>query len=158
MSRLKLSLILSIIFLTPSIHAQENVSDSLKKELWGAFTKMFQNVTYTHANNYFKTDVSDDFFTIGADGVAANKEQLLADTARLKLLEKLTFKFYDKKIRTYGNVGIINGRSRAFFDGKYAAEFLFTAIFIKENEKWMYTSWQGTWSKDSPPPPPVPKN
>lgn len=66
--------------------------------------------------------------------------------------EKLTFKSFDQKTRIYGTVGILNGRSQAFLDGNYVAEFLYTAIFVKENRTWMYTSWQGTWSKDTPPP------
>ena len=133
--------------------AEENNSESLKKEVDSAFKKMWQNVTLTNAANYFKTDVSDDFFTIGADGIVSNKEQLLADTARLRMLEILTFKFFDQQIKVYDNVGIINGRIQAFSDGKYVAEFLYTAVFVKKNGTWMYKNWQGTWSKDSPPPP-----
>ncbi len=132
--------------------ANENVSETLKKELEDAFSKMFENTTFTNAADYFKTDVADDYLTINADGVTQNKEELLADIDRLKMLEKASFKFYDQKTRIYGNVGILNGRSQAFFDGTYVAEFLYTAIFVKENGKWLYTSWQGTWSKDSPPP------
>ncbi len=132
--------------------AEANDAENLKKELEDAFSKMFDNTTFTNAVDYFKTDVSDDYFSIGADGVPQNKEQLLADTDRLQMLEKATFKFYDQKTRIYDNVGILNGRSQAFFDGTYVAEFLYTAIFVKENGKWLYTSWQGTWSKDTPPP------
>lgn len=148
----KVTLIITLILATSITHAQVNNSEVIKKELEDAFTKMFQNTTFTNAENYFKTDVSDDYLTIGADGVSQTKEELLADTDRLKMLEKASFKFYDQKIRIYGKVGIINGRSQAFFDETYVAEFLYTAIFVKENGTWMYTSWQGTWSKDSPPP------
>jgi len=137
---------------TASQDFKSNESEVIKKELIDAFTKMFENTTFTRAENYFKTDVSDNYFTIGADGVTQTKKQLLADTNRLKMLEKASFKFYDQKIRIYDHVGIINGRSQAFFDEKYVAEFLYTAIFVKENGNWMYTSWQGTWSKNSPPP------
>ncbi|MDQ3016335.1 MAG: nuclear transport factor 2 family protein [Bacteroidota bacterium] len=135
------------------IHAQKPISESLKTELESAEAKMFQNLTYTNAISYFKTDVSEDYFTIGADGVASNRDELLADTARLKMLEKADFKFYDKKIRVFGKVGIINGRLQAFFNGTYVAEYLYTAIFVRKNGKWMYTGWQGTKSKASPSPP-----
>jgi hypothetical protein len=133
--------------------AEENNSKSLKKELDSAFKKMWQNVTLTNFANYLKTDVADDFFTIDADGIATNKEQLLADTMRLRLLEILKFKFFDQQIKVYDNVGIINGRIQAFSEGKYVAELLYTAVFVKKNGTWMYKNWQGTWSKDSPPPP-----
>jgi hypothetical protein len=38
----------------------------------------------------------------------------------------------------------------------YAAEYLYTAIFVKDHNKWMFTGWQGTMSKDSPKPPSIP--
>lgn len=127
----------------------ETNTTNAKNELSQAFKKMWDNVTYTHAATYFKTDVADDFYTIGADGIAANKEQLLADTARLKLLEMLKFKFFDQHIKVFGTVGIINGRIQAFSGEKYVAEILFTAVFVKENGIWKYENWQGTWSKNS---------
>ena len=132
----------------------ENNSESLKKDLDSAFKKMWQNVTLTNATNYFKTDVADDFYTIDADGIATNKQELLADTMRLRMLEILKFKFFDQQIKVYDNVGILNGRIQAFSDEKYVAELLYTALFVKQNGTWMYKNWQGTWSKDSPPPPP----
>ncbi len=124
-----------------------------KKEVDAAFKKMWQNVTFTNLASYMKTDVADDFFTIDADGIAVNMEQTLADTARLKMLESLKFKFFDQKIKVYDNVAIINGRVQAFSNDTYAAEVLYTAIFVKLNGVWKYKNWQGTWSKDSPPPP-----
>ena len=132
----------------------ENNSETLNKELDSAFKKMWQNVTLTNAATHFKTDVADDFFTINADGIVQNKEQLLADTMRLRMLEILKFKFFGQQIKAYDNVGIINGRIQVFSDEKYVAEVLYTAVFIKKNETWLYKNWQGTWSKDSPPPPP----
>jgi hypothetical protein len=77
------------------------------------------NVTLTKATEYFKTDVSDNFFTVNADGIVQNKAELLADTKRLKMLEILSFKFFDQQIKVYDNVGIINGRIKAFSGGIY---------------------------------------
>lgn len=128
-------------------------TEVLTKELEVAFEKMFKNVTLTNATEYFKTDVSDDFHTINADGIIQNKEELLQDTTRLKLLEILDFKFFDQIIKVYHNVGIINGRLQAFSEDNYVGEVFYTAIFIKENDIWKYKNWQGTWTKDSPPPP-----
>ena len=113
----------------------ENNSESLKKELDSAFKKMWQNVILTNAATHFKTDVADDFFTINADGIVQNKEQLLADTMRLRMLEILKFKFFDQQIKAYDNVGIINGRIQAFSDEKYVAEVLYTAVFVKKMER-----------------------
>lgn len=137
----------------PKSVSSGNNSETSLKELDSAFKKMWQNVTLKDYANYVKTDVAEDFFTINADGIVQNKEQLLADTMRLRLLEVLKFKFFDQQIKVYDNVGIFNGRIQAFSDDKYVAEVLYTAVFIKEAGIWKYKNWQGTWSKDSPPPP-----
>lgn len=136
-----------------SVFAQKNTSKTTEKELESVFEKMWDNVTLTNANDYFKTDVSDDFYTINADGIVQNKQQLLDDKKRLEMLEILDFKFFDQLIKVYENVGIINGRIQAFSEGAYVGEIFYTAIFVKENGIWKYKNWQGTWTKDSPPPP-----
>lgn len=133
--------------------AQNTESESVKKELDAAFKKMWENVTLTNAADYFKTDVSDDFFTVNADGIVQNKEQLLADTERLRMLEILDFKFFDQQIKAYDNVGILYGRIQAFSEDTYVGEIFYTAISIKQNNRWLYKNWQGTWPLDSPPPP-----
>ena len=137
---------------TKSESAVDN-TEIYKKDVDSAFKRMWENVTYTNLANYMKTDVADEFFTIDADGIAANMEQTLADTSRLKMLESLKFKFFDQNINVYDNVAIINGRVQAFANNKFAAEILYTAIFVKLNGVWKYKNWQGTWSKNSPPPP-----
>lgn len=133
--------------------ANTTASQSVEKELDLAFKKMWENVTLTNAADYFKTDVSDDFFTVNADGIVQNKKQLLADTERLRMLEILDFKFFDQQIKAFDNVGILNGRIQAFSEGNYVGEVFYTAIFVKQNNIWLYKNWQGTWTLDSPPPP-----
>ena len=55
----------------------------------------------------------------------------------------------------YGNVGIITGKAQVVVQEKVMVEFLYTEIWTKEKNKWMYSGWQGTISKNSPPPPPM---
>ena len=136
-----------------STTTKSNDSEFAEKELDNTFKKMWKNVTLTNATEYFKTDVSDNFFTINADGIVQNKAELLADTKRLEMLEILSFEFFDQQIKVYDNVGIINGRIKAFSEGAYVGEIFYTAIFVKQNDIWKYENWQGTWTKDSPPPP-----
>ena len=133
-----------------SVFAQKNTSKTTEKELESVFKKMWNNVTLTKADAYFKTDVSDDFYTINADGIVQNKKEYLADKKRQEMLEILDFKFFDQVIKVYDNVGIINGRIQAFSEGAYVGEIFYTAIFVKENNVWKYKNWQGTWTKDSP--------
>ena len=132
---------------------KSNDSELAKKELDSAFKKMWKNLTLTKVPEYFKTDVSDNFFTINADGIVQNKAEFLADTKRIEMLEILSFEFFDQQIKVFDNVGIINGRIKAFSEGTYVGEVFYTAIFVKDNNVWKYENWQGTWTKDSPPPP-----
>ncbi len=134
------------------LSAQTSASENSKKELETAFTKMWANTTFSNDYDYFKTDVSDNYLTINTDSSSQTMEELFVDIDQLKLLEKATFEFFDQKIRIYGEFGIIKGRSKAYFDGEYVAEFLYTAIFLKENGIWKYACWQGTYSKNSPTP------
>lgn len=144
---------------TKTITTDNTDYEIAKKELDSAFVKMWKNVTLTNAKEYFKTNVSDRFFTINADGIVQNKAELLADTTRLEMLEILSFEFFDQQIKVYDYVGIINGRIKAFSEEIYVGEIFYTAIFVKQNDIWKYENWQGTWTKDSPPPPSfVPEN
>ncbi|MEZ5069247.1 MAG: hypothetical protein R2847_12600 [Bacteroidia bacterium] len=48
------------------------------------------------------------------------------------MLESLKFKFFDQKIKVYDHVAIINGRVQAFSNDIYAAEVLYTAVFVEQ--------------------------
>jgi hypothetical protein len=149
---------ISFLFYFNSLSAQNTGSAAAIAEVEAAEARMFQQVKYPTAAGYFKTDATDDFFSINADGTITNKEQSIADSARLKIFSMATYKFFDKKIRVYGDAAVVNGRCQAFMNNVYVVEFLYTVVFAKQNGKWMYASWQGTISKDSPPPPHMPKN
>ena len=138
-----------------SVTAQTPVSASTTRELEEAESKMFEGIL-RHNADYFKDYVASDYITINADGIMADKEQTYADSARFKFLSGFSWKLFDKKIRAYGDVGIITGRARVYMKETYAMEFLYTAIFVKDHQKWMFTGWQGTISKDSPKLPPIP--
>ena len=103
-------LILMLCILSHSVSAQTPVSDSTIKELEEAESKMFVEMLH-HSADYFKDYVASDYITINADGIMADKEQTFADSARFKILNDFTWKLSDKKIRAYGDVGIITGRA-----------------------------------------------
>ncbi len=144
-----------MIFVSYSVSAQTPISASTTRELEEAEAKMFVGILH-HNAEYFKDYVANDYITINADGVIADKEQTFADSSRFKMMAGFTWKLSDKKIRAYGNVGIITGRAGIYLKEMFAGEFLYTAIFVKEHKKWMFTGWQGTMSKDSPKTPPMP--
>ena len=151
------SVLILICFITQQSFAQTNVPARTIKELQAAETKMFTGITH-HDPGYLKNDVAEDFFSINADGTTEDKVQMVADSIRGKFFSLFTYKMFDKKIRVYGNTGIITGRAQAFMKETMAVEFLYTAIFVQQNGKWVYTSWHGTISKNSPKPPDMTSN
>lgn len=158
MNTTKLAAVLVLALLAPnslSSHAAD--STSVTKELEVAEARMFEGIK-THDPVFMKDDVIADFVSINADGTRQDKAQMISDSARAKMVGAATFEVFDKNIRTYGDVGIITGRARAYIGGTYVVEFLYTAVFVKQHDKWMYASWQGTISKDSPIPPPMPQS
>ena len=68
-----------------SIPAYSQVSASTTKELEEAESKMFVGILHRSAD-YFKDYVANDYITINADGIMADKEQTYADSARFKIL------------------------------------------------------------------------
>lgn len=139
--------------------AQAVPSTATKNELIAAEAEMFKKIVQLDPD-YMKNLVADDYFSINADGSTETKAQLMAekDSPKMKMMAASTAELFDKQVRAYGNVGIITGRARAYMQGTYIVEFLYTAVFVKQNDKWLFTLWQGTISKDSPPPPPMPAN
>jgi len=158
LKRFAVLLILSFGFVCSSF-GQEKISASVTKELEAAEAQMFAKMSQGDPA-YMKDFVADDYFSINADGGTVDKAQVIAEigSGKQKMMAASTVKLFDKKILAYGNVGVINGRARAYMKDTYIVEFLYTAVFVKQNDKWMFARWQGTISKDSPPPPPFPKN
>ena len=138
--------------------AQSTPSAKVSAELIAAETEMFAKITKQDPD-FMQNLVASDYFSINADGSTNNKAQLMAlkGTPQQQMMAAATYKEFDRQIRAYGNVGIVTGRTRAYMQDTYLVEFLWTAIFVKQHDKWMFTHWQGTISKDSPPPPPMPK-
>ena len=157
MKRTRLAAILIFLcVVSQQSFSQKPASAPAAKELEAAEAKMFEGIA-KHDPTYFKNDVAEDYVSINADGVTQNKEQMIADSVRAKMMSDASVKLFDKQIRVYGNTGIITGRAQAFVHGTYVVEFLYTAIFVKRDNTWMFTGWQGTLSKDSPKPPPMPQ-
>ena len=147
-------LALLVVAVSQSSFGQGKPSAAVSDELVAAETEMFAKITQQDPV-FMKDLVADDYFSINADGTTVDKAQLMAQkgSPQQKMMAAATYKVFDKQVRAYGNVGIITGRARAFMNDTYLVEFLYTAVFVKQNDKWMFTLWQGTISKDSPPPP-----
>src|SRR5437879_13576945 len=108
-----------------------------------------------HDPAYMKDLVAEDYFSINADGGTVDKAQLMAekDSSKQKMMAAATYKLFDKQVRASGNVRISTARARAYINGTYIVELLYTAVLVKQNEKWMYTQWSGATGTDSATPP-----
>lgn len=158
MTKLKQTAIfVSLTMLFQSTFGQIESPKSLIKEIEAAEIKMFESITKVDRKEYLKNYVTDDYFSINADGSTQTKDQVAADTISPKLFSAVTYKHFDKQTKVYGNVGIVTGRIQAFMKDTMMVEFLYTAVFVKQKNKWMFANWQGTISKNSPPPPPMQK-
>lgn len=135
-----------------SIAQNAKPSQQVQKELDDAEAAMFKSVQ-DYNTPYFASIMSDDYITINSDGVMMNKTQTIADSAHRKMLSGYACQLSGKTTKVYSNVAIINGKAQVIVQGKVMVEFLFTEIWTKEKGKWMFSGWQGTLSKDSPPPP-----
>ena len=135
-----------LLFITRISFGQKKVSEAVLKELEAAETKMFDAVL-KYDPVYWKDNVPNDYITINADGVMQTKEQILADSARKNLFTGVSFKLFDRKVRLYGDVTIINGRSQFLKEDKILGEVYYTEIWLKEKGKWMFDGWQGTYTK-----------
>ena len=146
MSRTRLLISMLLFFISQLTFGQMKDSEADVKELEAAELKMFDAILkYDPA--YWRDDVPSDYITINADGVMQTKEEILADSARKKLFSGVSVKLFDRKIRLYGNVAIINGRSQYLMGDKILGEVYHTEIWIKEKGKWMFDGWQGTYTK-----------
>ena len=147
MNKAKLILIsIPLFFMTQISFGQKKVSEAVLKELEAAEAKMFDAVL-KYDSVYWADNVPNDYITINADGVMQTKEQILADSSRKNLFAGVSYKLFDRKIRLYGDVAIINGRSQYLMGDKILREVYHTEIWIKEKGKWMFDGWQGTYTK-----------
>ena len=147
MNNTKLILIsIPLVFITQISFGQKKVSETDLKELEAAEAKMFDAIL-KYDPVYWNDNVPNDYITINADGVMQTKQQILADSSRKNLFAGVSYKLFDRKIRMYGDVAIINGRSQYLMGDKILGEVYHTEIWIKEKGKWMFDGWQGTYTK-----------
>lgn len=143
-----IAVLLIAVFSSQISFSQTKIPLSVQKELEAAENKMF-NAMLKHDMSYWRNNVSADYVTINADGVIQTKKEAMEDHAKAKMFEGLTYRILDRKVRLYGTVAIINGRSQYLMGDKLMAEALHTQIWKKEKGKWMFDGWQGTLTKES---------
>src|SRR5580765_823469 len=141
-----ISISILLFFITQLSFGQKKVSEADIKELETAEAKMFDAVL-KYDLVFWNDNVPNDYITINADGVMQTKEQILADSSRKNLFAGVSYKLFDRKIRLYGDVAIINGRSQYLMGDKILGEVYHTEIWIKKKGKWMFDGWQGTYTK-----------
>ncbi|HEY6956883.1 MAG TPA: nuclear transport factor 2 family protein [Flavisolibacter sp.] len=128
-----------------------NVSASDQKDLADAEKKMF--IEIIKGGDYWNTDVDDDYITINADGVMADKKETMTQNANRDTTKPNPFamvtetKTSDRKVRKYGDLAIITGKAEFMGGTNKLAEVYYTEIWRKKNNKWLFDGWQGTMTK-----------
>lgn len=138
----------AVLATTSFCPAQNNVPASVQSELEAEEKKMFDAILKYDAD-YWKNKVDGDYITINADGVMQTKSETMADTARKSMFAGWTYKLFDRKIRLYGDVAIITGRSQYLKGDVMYGEVFHTEIWLKKNGKWMFDGWHGTYTKET---------
>lgn len=141
-----LLILVTLLLIAQISFGQSTPSNSVLKELETSEIKMF-NAILKYDPEFWKKSVHEDYITINADGVMQTKEVIMADSARKDMFAGVSFKLFDRKIRVYGDVAIINGRSQYLMGDKILAEVYHTEIWLKEKGKWMFDGWHGTYTK-----------
>ena len=142
-----LLILVPLLFIAQISFGQNAISKTVLKELEEAETIMFDKMP-KFDSEYWKNSVHKDYITINADGIMLTKEEALADSStRKKMFAGVSCKIFDRKVRLYGSVAIINGRSQYLMGDKILAEVYHTEIWIKEKGKWMFDGWHGTFTK-----------
>jgi hypothetical protein len=128
------------------------VSEADQKDLRDAENRMMAEII--KGGDYWKTDVDDDYITINADGVMADKKQTMEQIAIRNTTKTNPFAMVtetrtsDRKVRKYGDIAIITGKAEFMGGANKLAEVYYTEIWRKKNDKWMFDGWQGTMTKD----------
>jgi len=129
------------------------ITEKVRIELDEAEKKMFDGIMQADYN-YWKNYVHPEYITINADGVKQTRAEAIADSAKYKqLFQNSTYKLLDRTVRVYGHVGIVTGKVQGYYGSQMVAEVYYTEIWTRENGTWLFTGWQGTPTKNSPPPP-----
>ncbi|MGZ3845995.1 MAG: nuclear transport factor 2 family protein [Flavisolibacter sp.] len=129
-----------------------NISEADQKDLADAENKMF--VQIIKGGDYWKTDVDDDYITINADGVMADKKETMEQIALRNNTKSNPFamitetKTSDRKVRKYGDLAIITAKAEFMGGVNKLAEVYYTEIWRKKNGKWLFDGWQGTMTKE----------
>jgi len=55
-----------------------------------------------------------------------------------------TFKLSGRRIRTYGDIAVINGRAKFYIKSVLVAEVFYTEIWVYRQGAWGFAGWQGT--------------
>jgi hypothetical protein len=86
---------------------------------------------------------ADDFFSTNADGRVVNKAEWL-DVLRHGCFVVDRISASDFKVRRFGSVAVVTGRSRYLRDGQQIGDVRHTQVWAHVDGRWQLTTWHGT--------------
>src|SRR5262245_6868205 len=90
---------------------------------------------------------ADDFLSTNADGRVVNKAEWL-DMLRTGRFAVDRIAASDFKVRRFGSVGVVTGRSRYWRNGQEISDVRHTQIWAHIDGRWQLTTWHGTPRRD----------
>lgn len=144
MRKLHRLVVAALLFTAVAAYAQNAAVD--EKEFRAIEKKMF-DASVKFLNNdkaEFLALLDDTYFTINADGSAGDKSVLLTAQFPIQKMKIDRIETSDFKLRKYGNVAVITGRSKYFAGPQMLADVLHTQIWVKRAGRWKFAGWQGT--------------
>jgi len=86
---------------------------------------------------------ADDFFSTNADGRVVNKAEWL-DMLRQGCFAVDRITASDFRVRRFGGVAVVTGRSQYVRDGQQIADVRHTQVWAQVDGHWQLTTWHGT--------------
>ena len=93
-----------------------------------------------------EAQTADDYVLINADGQVMGKKQTL-DAIKTGQIKITSNELSDLKVRVYGNVGVVTGKSDAkgMISGtEVNGPVMFTRVYVKKNGRWQSVAFQQT--------------
>ncbi len=125
---------------------QESRFRKLERKMFDASVKFLNN-----EKSEFLGIVDEDYWSINADGSSGDKASLSAVKFPVQAMSIDRIESSEFRLRVFGNVAVINGKSFYYSDAQNVAEVLHTQIWVKRKSGWKLAGWQGTMVKSPDP-------
>jgi ketosteroid isomerase-like protein len=130
---------------TPVEQGSKSTAASVEEELKKLETARAAAVVKADITT-LEAQTADDYVLINANGQVMDKKQTM-DAIKTGQVKITSNELSDLKVRVYGNVGVITGKSdtKGMISGtEVNGPVLFTRVYVKKNGRWQSVAFQQT--------------